>query len=59
MFFFHTAAARRATHVALRTLLFGEIPTQKLGMAGDPYMVGTKPYRASRKAVVQGLQGLF
>jgi hypothetical protein len=28
-------------------------------MAGDPYMVGTKPYRASRKAVAQGLQGLF
>jgi hypothetical protein len=59
MFFFHTAAARRATHVALRTLLSGEIPTQKLGMAGDPYMVGTNPSIASQKAVVQGLQGLF
>ena len=53
MFFFHTAAARRATRVALRTGLSGEIPTQKLGM------VGTEPYRASRKAVAQGLQGLF
>ena len=32
---------------------------RKLGMAGDPSMVGTNPSNASQKAVVQGLQGVF
>ena len=32
---------------------------RKLGMTGNPYMVDTTPSNASRKAVVQGLQGLF
>ena len=57
--FFHTAAARRATRVAPRTVLSGELPMRKLGTAADPYVVGTNPSNASRKAVAQGLQGLF
>ena len=60
---FHTApaAARRATRVAPRTVLqvSAELPMRKLGMTGNPYMVDTTPSNASRKAVVQGLQGLF
>jgi hypothetical protein len=57
--FFHTAAARRATCVAPRTVLSGELTMRKLGTAGDQYVIGTNPSNASRKAVVQGLQGLF
>ena len=57
--FFHTAAARRATRVPLRRVLSAELPMRKLGMAGDPYLMGTYPSIASQKAVVQGLQGVF
>jgi ribonucleotide monophosphatase NagD (HAD superfamily) len=40
-------------------VLSAELAMRKLGMAGNPYMVCTNPSNASRKAVAQGLQGLF